>query len=108
MKRLVSIAALALVSGSVNAMGIPGLYRWSVPYVDASKTTGEYLADRYGVEENDIAVKDVALNFEEERYSTVAYVANDVCQVTLSTGWRTLEQSNFAVKSAECVPQTAP
>lgn len=107
MKRLLSIAALAIVSSSVSATGIPGLYRWNVPYADASMTTSEYLAERYGVEKTDVEVKDVAIDSELERYSAVAYVAGShVCQVTLALDMRVSKMSNFAVKSADCLPQS--
>lgn len=61
MKRFISLAALALIASTANATAIPGLYRWMVPYADASMTTSEYLADRYGVDKADVAVQDVAI-----------------------------------------------
>lgn len=102
MKRLLSIAALAIVSSSASA-GIPGLYRWNVPYSDASMTTREYLAERYGVEITDVEVKDVAIDSESERYSAVAYVSGSYeCQVTLALETQLSKMSNFTAKSADC------
>lgn len=107
MNRLLSIAALAIVSSSASATGIPGLYRWNVPYADASMTTSEYLAERYGVEKADVEVKDIAIDSESERYSAVAYVSGShVCQVTLALDMQPLKMSNFAVKSADCSPNS--
>lgn len=107
MKRLISIAALAIISSSASATAIPGLYRWNVPYADASMTTSEYLAERYGVEKADVEVKDVAIDSKLERYSAVAYVGDShVCQVTLALDTQVFKMSNFAVKSADCVPHS--
>lgn len=105
MKRFISLAALALIASTANATAIPGLYRWMVPYADASMTTSEYLADRYGVDKADVAVQDVAILPDEGKYSTVAHVASNVCQVTLEiTSALNWKQSGFAVKLADCSP----